>query len=143
MELPGVVSVANSPTSSVAPNESSSSQTDSEAPVKNSPYIQQNGRQRQKQSDPRHLSIQVLEKFSLVTRFARETKSQFLRETHGDGFISNVLRKHDKKPNNYSFVVESDDVVQPHEDVPVPANSLEVRTSHVLHFFFLISFIIL
>lgn len=134
MELPGAVSVANSPLSSIASSESSPSWTDGGAPDKSSTYVQQNGSQRQKHNDPRHFSIQVLEKFSLVTRFARETKSQLLREAHGDGFISNARRKHDKKPNNYSFVVESSDVHEPLEDVPVPADSLEVRTSHVLHF---------
>ncbi|XP_060172050.1 uncharacterized protein LOC132603146 isoform X1 [Lycium barbarum] len=118
LELPGVISVANSLTSSVAPSESSPNRTDDEALDKNSTRIQQNGRQRQKINDPRHLSIQVLEKFSLVTRIARETKSQLLREAHGDGFISNARRKHDKKPNSYSFVVESNDVHKPSEDFP-------------------------
>nr|XP_010323291.1 GTPase-activating protein gyp7 [Solanum lycopersicum] len=125
LELPGAVSVANSPTSSIAPSKSSFSRTDGEALDKNSAVIQQNGRQRQKHNDPRHLSIQVLEKFSLVTRFARETKSQFLREAQGDGFISNAMKKHDKKTNNYSSVVESNDVHKPLEDVHVPANSSE------------------
>ncbi|XP_009789609.1 uncharacterized protein [Nicotiana sylvestris] len=129
LELPGAVSVANSPLSSVAPSESSPSWTDGGAPDMSSTYVQQNGSQRQKHNDPRHFSIQVLEKFSLVTRFARETKSQLLREAHGDGFISNARRKHDKKPNNYSFVVESSDVHEPLEDVPVPADSLEKRSN--------------
>ncbi|KAK6783828.1 hypothetical protein RDI58_017282 [Solanum bulbocastanum] len=124
LELPRAISVANSPTSSIAPSESSFSRTDSETIDKNSAFIQQNGRQRQNHNDPRHLSIQVLEKFSLVTRFARETKSQFLREAHGDGFISNAMRKHDKKPNN-SFVVEYNDVHKPLEDVHVPADLSE------------------
>ena len=50
--------------------------------------ISQNvGRQRHKVNDPsRDLSIQVLEKFSLVTKFARETTSQLFRENHGNGF---------------------------------------------------------
>lgn len=143
LELPGAVSVANSPTSSIAPSKSSFSRTDGEALDKNSAVIQQNGRQRQKHNDPRHLSIQVLEKFSLVTRFARETKSQFLREAQGDGFISNAMKKHDKKTNNYSSVVESNDVHKPLEDVHVPANSSEVRISHVLHSSFWISLIFL
>ncbi|GJY42842.1 RabGAP/TBC domain-containing protein [Tanacetum coccineum] len=48
--------------------------------------IQQNNRQRQKSHDPaRDISIQVLEKFSLVTRFARETTSQLFRESLVDG----------------------------------------------------------
>ncbi|CAN4113035.1 unnamed protein product [Withania somnifera] len=123
LELPRAISVANSSTLSVAPCESSSSR-DGEVLDKNSAYIQKNGRQRQKHNDPRHLSIQVLEKFSLVTRFARETKSQFLREAHGDGFISNAMRKHDKKTNKCSLVVESNEVQKPLEDVPVPADSL-------------------
>ncbi|KAH0649887.1 hypothetical protein KY284_029799 [Solanum tuberosum] len=131
LELPRAVSVANSPTSSIAPSESSFSRTDGEALDKNSAVIQQNGRQRQKHNDPRHLSIQVLEKFSLVTRFARETKSQFLREAHGDGFISNAMKKHDKKPNNYSSVVESNDVHKPLEDVHVPANSSEESSCEI------------
>ncbi|KAF3674772.1 putative receptor-like protein kinase-like [Capsicum annuum] len=124
LELPGAVSVADSPTSSVAPSGSSSSRTDSEALDKTSAYIQQNGRQRQKHNDPQHLSIQVLEKFSLVTKFARETKSQLLREAHGDGFISRAMKKHGKRTNNCSFV-ESNDVHKPFEDVPMPADSLE------------------
>lgn len=44
------------------------------------------GRQKQKAQDPaRDISIQVLEKFSLVTKFARET-SQLFRENHSNGF---------------------------------------------------------
>ncbi|KAH9761692.1 Rab-GAP TBC domain-containing protein [Citrus sinensis] len=35
---------------------------------------------------PRDISIQVLEKFSLVTKFARETTSQLFRENHSNGF---------------------------------------------------------
>ncbi|KDO80159.1 hypothetical protein CISIN_1g005652mg [Citrus sinensis] len=45
------------------------------------------GRQKQKAQDPaRDISIQVLEKFSLVTKFARETTSQLFRENHSNGF---------------------------------------------------------
>lgn len=53
---------------------------------------QLNGRQRHKVQDPaRDISIQVLEKFSLVTKFARETTSQLFRENHDNGF--NVLER--------------------------------------------------
>uniref|UniRef100_A0A0V0IMF0 TBC1 domain family member 15 n=1 Tax=Solanum chacoense TaxID=4108 RepID=A0A0V0IMF0_SOLCH len=131
LELPRAVSVTNSPSSTAAPSESPSSWTDGETFDRNSALAQQNARQRQKHNDPRHLSIQVLEKFSLVTRFARETKSQFLREAHGDGFISNAMKKHDKKPNNYSSVVESNDVHKPLEDVHVPANSSEESSCEI------------
>ncbi|KAK1269838.1 hypothetical protein QJS04_geneDACA006420 [Acorus gramineus] len=53
-----------------------------------------NGKQKQKFNDPaRDISIQVLEKFSLVTKFARETTSQLFRESHHDSSNS-YERKH-------------------------------------------------
>ncbi|CAL5377650.1 unnamed protein product [Camellia sinensis] len=52
-----------------------------------------NGRRMQKVQDPaRDLSMQVLEKFSRVTRFARETTSQIFRESHSDSFGTNERR---------------------------------------------------
>ncbi|KAK8471235.1 hypothetical protein PHAVU_003G167800 [Phaseolus vulgaris] len=44
------------------------------------------GRPRQKVDPARDISIQVLEKFSLVTKFARETTSQLFRENQINGF---------------------------------------------------------
>jgi len=44
------------------------------------------GRPRHKVDPARDLSIQVLEKFSLVTKFARETTSQLFRENQSNGF---------------------------------------------------------
>ncbi|WJX90337.1 hypothetical protein P8452_72246 [Trifolium repens] len=53
------------------------------------------GRPRHKVHDPaRDLSIQVLEKFSLVTKFARETTSQLFRENQTNGYSSNERRTH-------------------------------------------------
>lgn len=50
-------------------------------------------RPRHKVHDPaRDLSIQVLEKFSLVTKFARETTSQLFRENQTNGFSTNERR---------------------------------------------------
>ncbi|XP_058760041.1 uncharacterized protein LOC131633335 [Vicia villosa] len=50
-------------------------------------------RPRHKAHDPaRDLSIQVLEKFSLVTKFARETTSQLFRENQTNGFSTNDRR---------------------------------------------------
>ncbi|KAK7347544.1 hypothetical protein VNO80_22077 [Phaseolus coccineus] len=43
-------------------------------------------RPRQKVDPARDISIQVLEKFSLVTKFARETTSQLFRENQSNGF---------------------------------------------------------
>lgn len=50
-------------------------------------------RPRHKAHDPaRDISIQVLEKFSLVTKFARETTSQLFRENQTNGFSTNERR---------------------------------------------------
>lgn len=63
-----------------------------------------NGRARQKVHDPaRDLSIQVLEKFSLVTRFARETTSQLFRESFNNGFVgANERKAHGLSPVDFS-----------------------------------------
>ncbi|XP_027329722.1 TBC1 domain family member 15 [Abrus precatorius] len=53
------------------------------------------GRPRNKVHDPaRDLSIQVLEKFSLVTKFARETTSQLFGENQSNGFSASERRTH-------------------------------------------------
>ncbi|KAE8698358.1 hypothetical protein F3Y22_tig00110597pilonHSYRG00041 [Hibiscus syriacus] len=55
---------------------------------------QYNGRRRQKFRDSAQgISIQVLEKFSLVTRFAQETSSQLFRETHRNIFLVLLRRE--------------------------------------------------
>ncbi|KAL3532302.1 hypothetical protein ACH5RR_005823 [Cinchona calisaya] len=112
LELPRAVSVANSPTSSITTNESPASgnqeRTDRSAFDNNSGSVRQNGRQRQKHNDPaRDLSIQVLEKFSLVTRFARETTSQLFREAHLDSFNANGRKKHDHSSPDYPQIQAS------------------------------------
>ncbi|KAM3321355.1 TBC1 domain family member 15 [Capsicum chacoense] len=126
LELPRAVSVTNTPSSAAAPSESPSSWTDGETFDRNSALAQQNARQRQKNNDPaRDLSIQVLEKFSLVTRFARETTSQLFWEAQGDGFIPNDRRKHNEKTHDYPRIAESNNIQKLPEDVPVPADPLE------------------
>ncbi|CAA0813442.1 RabGAP/TBC domain-containing protein [Striga hermonthica] len=98
LELPPTISVTNTHFPVSGGNEShNSGDLERAASQNNSGNVQQNGRQMQKHNDPaRDLSIQVLEKFSLVTRFARETTSQLFRETNIDGFIRNDGRKHDR-----------------------------------------------
>lgn len=133
LELPRAVSLTNSPSSAAAPTESPSSWTDGETFDRNSALSQQNAWQRQKHNDPaRDLSIQVLEKFSLVTKFARETTSQLFREAQGDGFIPSDRRKHDEKTDDYPRIAESNDAQKLPEDVPVPADPLEVRNLHII-----------
>ncbi|KAG6478325.1 hypothetical protein ZIOFF_061761 [Zingiber officinale] len=50
------------------------------------------GRPKKSHDPARDISIQVMEKFSLVTKFARETTSHLFRENHGD-----LLNTHRKK----------------------------------------------
>ncbi|XP_027071026.1 uncharacterized protein [Coffea arabica] len=134
LELPRAVSVLNSPSTSVASNESPASgnqeKTDGSAFDSISSGVRQNGRQRQKTNDPaRDLSIQVLEKFSLVTRFARETTSQLFREAHMDGYVANERRKQDQSLVDYPQIPASNDSPKVPDEVPVVSDSLE-KTSH-------------
>ncbi|KAF8034512.1 hypothetical protein BT93_C0740 [Corymbia citriodora subsp. variegata] len=84
-----------------------------------------NGRPRPKVHDPaRDLSIQVLEKFSLVTRFARETTSQLLRESLNNGYGANERRDHSPHHHDYSYKPSIDPEKAP-EEVPVVPDPLE------------------
>lgn len=84
-----------------------------------------NGRPRPKVHDPaRDLSIQVLEKFSLVTRFARETTSQLLRESLNNGYGANERRDHSPHYHDYSYKPSTDPEKAPVE-VPVVPDPLE------------------
>ncbi|XP_030511794.1 TBC1 domain family member 17 [Rhodamnia argentea] len=84
-----------------------------------------NGRPRPKVHDPaRDLSIQVLEKFSLVTRFARETTSQLLRESLNNGYGANERRDNSLHHQDYSCKPSPDPEKAP-EEVPVVPDPLE------------------
>ncbi|XP_043700707.1 TBC1 domain family member 15 isoform X2 [Telopea speciosissima] len=105
LELPRAVSVTNSPPASIAASHvpsNENSETTMEDSYGGSSSSQYSGRPRQKIHDPaRDLSIQVLEKFSLVTRFARETTTQLFRESHGDSLSSSGRKnQHQYLPNN-------------------------------------------
>ncbi|KAG1327934.1 TBC1 domain family member 15 [Cocos nucifera] len=103
LELPGVVSVANR--ASLRDSLSSVTSADNSERVNQETYdgsastSEYSGRHKHKAYDPaRDLSIQVLEKFSLVTKFARETTSQIFRESHNNGFSPYEKRQQ----NNYA-----------------------------------------
>nr|XP_043628158.1 TBC1 domain family member 15 [Erigeron canadensis] len=90
--------------------------------------IQQNNRQRQKSHDPaRDISIQVLEKFSLVTRFARETTSQLFRESlvdgHGPGPTEKRRTNWASKDHHPLEMASIDEEIV--KKVPVPSDPLE------------------
>ncbi|XWS72957.1 hypothetical protein CRYUN_Cryun02cG0083900 [Craigia yunnanensis] len=119
LELPRAVSIASVPSTPVSVGESTSHEneggTDVGVRVGSASIPQYNGRQRQKVHDPaRDISIQVLEKFSLVTKFARETTSQLFRETHTNGFGPFERRNTNQSALDYSHQPSDDD-----EEVPV------------------------
>ncbi|XP_051150405.1 uncharacterized protein LOC127264881 isoform X2 [Andrographis paniculata] len=97
LELPRAVSVSKVPSPVATTESSSTAEQEMGESDKRVTSFQQNGKQkpRQKHHDPaRDISIQVLEKFSLVTRFARETTSQLFRDNSIDGFPPIEGRKH-------------------------------------------------
>ncbi|RAL50154.1 hypothetical protein DM860_007828 [Cuscuta australis] len=125
LELSRAVSVAGTPNFNDAARDALSSEIDGENSDKTYVHAQQSLRPRQKHNDPaRDLSINVLEKFSLVTRFAREATSQLFHETYSDSFISNERKKTDQHridPHTTSDV--SQNVI---EVVPVPTDPVEI-----------------
>ncbi|KAL7097059.1 hypothetical protein ACP275_10G119000 [Erythranthe tilingii] len=126
LELPRAVPVAN--VSSIAADHSpSSADIERSESDKSSASFHQNSRQRQKNHDPaRDLSIQVLEKFSLVTRFARETTSQLFRESHLiDGFNPNEGKKHGQSSASYNHSQSAIDYPKVHDEVSVPSDPVE------------------
>jgi len=96
LELPRAVPLARGP-SDMSADESTlnENQERNDSGVNNGSVSapQFHRRPRHKVNDPtRDLSIQVLEKFSLVTKFARETTSQLFRENQTNGFRANERR---------------------------------------------------
>ncbi|KAL5212476.1 hypothetical protein ABZP36_023323 [Zizania latifolia] len=84
LELPGVASVANA--MSRQNSFSFTGSVDEARHVTPSSMTEYVSKQKHKSNDPgRDLSIQVLEKFSLVTKFARDTTSSLFRENHNIG----------------------------------------------------------
>ncbi|XP_024959245.1 TBC1 domain family member 15-like isoform X1 [Cynara cardunculus var. scolymus] len=123
LELPR--SLANgTPSSSFTGSPSDGNQERQEDHVSS---VQQNNRQRQKNHDPaRDLSIQVLEKFSLVTRFARETTSQLFRESLVDGHGPTEKRKNNWASKDHQHQEAAlNDVENVPTKVPVASDPLE------------------
>ncbi|KAF9615198.1 hypothetical protein IFM89_022460 [Coptis chinensis] len=127
LELPGAVSIANSsstPTfaNSVPPNENFEG-----ADVGTSSTSQYGGRHGLKVNDPaRDLSIQVLEKFSLVTKFARLTTSNILREIQNDGFLANDRKKPSQSLPVNNHETGLDEVQSVPDTISVTPDPLEI-----------------
>ncbi|KAG6662505.1 hypothetical protein I3843_03G230100 [Carya illinoinensis] len=130
LELPRAVSVVSEPSMSVSVGESplndNQERTDAGVHSETSRVSQYNVKQRQKGHDPaRDLSIQVLEKFSLVTKFARETTSQLFRESHGNGFVAIERRSHNHSPLD-SAQKASNIAEKVPDTIPIASDPLEV-----------------
>lgn len=90
-------------------------------------HIQNNGRRRQKVHGPvRDLPIQVLEKFSRVTRLARETTSHLFRESYSDGFSANERKNHNQTLHGHPSDLVSNDVEKVSSEIPEASDPLEV-----------------
>ena len=127
LELPRVVSVASGE-SSVGESPLGQSQDRSGGNVRDGSLSisQYNGRPRQKVQDPaRDLSIHVLEKFSLVTKFARETTSQIFGDAHNNGFGATERRNYSQSSIDYRQK-QSDSAEKVSKETPVPSDPLEV-----------------
>ncbi|XP_017627097.1 uncharacterized protein LOC108470306 isoform X3 [Gossypium arboreum] len=112
LELPRAVPIPSMPSAPVLPRESTSHENQERTDVGISDVSasipQYNGKRRQKFHDPaRDISIQVLEKFSFVTKFARETTSQLFRESHGNGFRP-LERRKSNQSDDYSHKPSDD-----------------------------------
>lgn len=112
------------------------------------------GLRKQKSHDPtRDLSIHLLEKFSLVTKFARETTTQLFSENNGFGSVdkrwnnqpvhnypeklSNIAEeKHHESSHSYPEKEPLYDEETPIDIVDVPADPLEVRIIFLFLFYY-------
>ncbi|KAF8393172.1 hypothetical protein HHK36_021413 [Tetracentron sinense] len=130
LELPRAVSVANGPSTSVsvspAPSIENSERADGDSYDGSSSISQYNGRPRQKVHDPaRDLSIQVLEKFSLVTKFARETTSHIFRENHNNGFSANERKNRFQSLPDSIHDTECNDTEKIQDEIAVVSDPVE------------------
>jgi hypothetical protein len=129
LELPGVASVANAMS-----RQNSLSFTGSVSETRHGDGGKHGGpssmsaygsKQKYKSNDPgREISFQVLEKFSLVTKFARETTSSLFRENHSSG--SPAYGRHKQHVlDNRETEKYKDEQLTP-DNASLPSNSVEV-----------------
>ncbi|THF96375.1 hypothetical protein TEA_026367 [Camellia sinensis var. sinensis] len=76
------------------------------------------------QDPAQDISIQLLEKLSFVTTFARETTSQLFRGSNSDVFGANE-RNHEQTPHPYPSIVASNDVEEVPNEIPIASDPLE------------------
>ncbi|XP_038712120.1 TBC1 domain family member 15-like isoform X2 [Tripterygium wilfordii] len=102
LELPRAVSVTTGQSAVTPVGESPSHENQDsggDARDESASFSRYNGRQRQRNHDPAwDISINVLEKFSFVTKFARETTSQLFSDSSSNGFSDVERRTHNSTP---------------------------------------------
>jgi hypothetical protein len=83
-------------------------------------------RQKHKSNDPgRDISLQVLEKFSLVTKFARDTTSSLFRDNHSSGSPTYGRQKQQHVLDNRASDKYKDQQIAP-DNASLPPDSVEV-----------------
>ncbi|KAH9614995.1 hypothetical protein KSS87_001488 [Heliosperma pusillum] len=135
LELPGVITIATpSANASAAVSPTAENQNKAGESQYAANLISENrSRQKQKGNDPaRDLSIQVLEKFSLVTKFARDTTSQLFGENSGENFFLNDVKKpsHSQSLPDLRSKISSSELEKVADEVPVhpvPADPMELN----------------
>ncbi|KAL7164187.1 hypothetical protein ACSBR2_040159 [Camellia fascicularis] len=138
LELPRAVAVATGPSSPISdggpPSYENQERTEVGTFDGSASLIQHNSRPRQKFQDPaQDISIQLLEKFSLVTAFARETTSQLFRDSNSDVFGAKQRRNHDQTPHPYPSIVASNDVEEVPNEIPIASDPLELEGKEAQH----------
>ncbi|XP_050212379.1 uncharacterized protein LOC126663409 [Mercurialis annua] len=130
LELPRAVPMASAASASTSaigsPSYESQERVDGNVQSGSSSISQHGGRHRQRSNDPaRDLSIQVLEKFSLVTKFARDTTSQLFRENQSNGFDGSERKTYSQSSLDSSPHRTRKDAEEVPVRSPVPSDPLE------------------
>ncbi|KAH0451752.1 hypothetical protein IEQ34_019051 [Dendrobium chrysotoxum] len=131
LELPRVLSVANGTPMQGSPNEVSSiydsMRVDGITASGTSSAFEYRGRHRRKTHDPTHdLSIHVLEKFSLVTKFAREATTQLFGEFHESHELLHDREQKDSSPLDAAVVSQPNDAQSKADSIVATSDSTEL-----------------
>lgn len=112
LELPGLASLKSASFKNSAVSIDGSDYDQANGSVQNSSSISVHSSRPTNKNKQGDISMQVLEKFSLVTRFARETTSSLFRENHGNQYpYDKFLDKHKPDLNNKEESKHEEDVI--------------------------------
>jgi TBC1 domain family member 15 len=126
LELPGLASLKSASFKNSSVSIDNSDYDQANGSVQNSSGFSVHGSRPTNKNKQGDLSMQVLEKFSLVTRFARETTSSLFKENHGNQYpYDKFLDKHESILNNKEENRHEEDVTS-HESSSVASDVSEV-----------------